>query len=311
MRIFGNLRPLIPVNQFPKAASAGLNPKAEIRNPIPPRRDRNPNLESDPLDFGIRTSFVIRHSSFGFFLFTFLFALCVRAADTNSPLGYLKNNYENAQLTSQVNTNDANAAWELGRACFDMSTVQKSSANEALFAQEGITACRRSLTLNTNSAPAHYYLGMDIGQYADTKRNLSAFRMVKEMEREFLLALGLDKDFDYAGPDRNLGLLYFNAPVLASIGSRSKARQHLEAAVKLAPGFPENQLNLIEVYLKWDYRTEALRQYDELEKTWPDAQRAFIGVPWAMSWADWNKRLDAIRKKLDKNPKTNEPPHSQ
>jgi tetratricopeptide (TPR) repeat protein len=146
-----------------------------------------------------------------------------------------------------------------------------------------------------------------MGQLADTKRNLSALRMVKDMEREFLAAKALDKNFDYGGPDRNLGLLYRDAPVFASIGSRSKARQHLEAAVELAPEFPENQLNLVEVYLKWDYRNEAQRQYGDLQKMWPDAQKKFTGVDWTLSWADWNKRLEAIIKKKLENPKTESP----
>jgi len=80
--------------------------------------------------------------------------------------------------------------------------------------------------------------------------------------------------------------------------------------VDLAPEFPENQLNLIESYLKWDYKTEAQRQFGDLDKMWAKAQKDFTGVPWQMSWTDWNKRLDAIRRKLEKNPK-NESPHSQ
>ena len=234
----------------------------------------------------------------------------LKAADTSTPLGYLQNNYDEAQKHFQENTNDATAAWQLGRACFDMSSVQKGAVAEAKFAQEGITACNRALELDPKSAPAHYYLGMVIGQLADTKRNLSSLRMVKDMEREFLAAQLLDKNYDYAGPDRNLGLLYRDAPVFASVGSRSKARQHLEEAVKIAPEFPENQLNLIEVYLKWDYKTEAQRQFSELEKMWPTAEKAFTGVPWAMSWADWNKRLEAVRKKIGSSPKV-EPPHAQ
>jgi tetratricopeptide (TPR) repeat protein len=188
--------------------------------------------------------------------------------------------------------------------------LQKDSSEEARYAQEGIDACRASIALNANSAPAHYYLGMDIGQLADTKRNLSAFKMVKDMEREFSAARTLDKHFDFAGPSRNLGLLYRDAPTIISIGSRTKARQYLEEAVELAPEFPENQLNLIESYLKWDYKTEALRQFGELEKIWPHAQKQFTGVPWEMSWTDWNKRSENIKKKLEKNPK-NESPHSQ
>src|SRR5437868_5743404 len=151
-----------------------------------------------------------------------LFVLCagqvLAGDDTNTPIGYITVNFYELRQQFQVNTNDAELAWKFGRACFDMSTLQKNSAAEARFAQEGIDACERALDLNPNSAPAHYYLGMDTGQLADTKHNLSAFRMIKDIEREFLAARALDKHFDFAGPDRNLGLLYRDAPVFASIG---------------------------------------------------------------------------------------------
>ena len=232
------------------------------------------------------------------------------AADTNTTAGYLESEFQKWHAQFHANTNSAEAAWNFGRACWDMSSLQKDSAAEARYAQDGIDACRVSLALAPTSAPAHYYLGMDIGQLADTKRNLSSFKMVKDMEREFSAAHALDKHFDFAGPSRNLGLLYRDAPSLISIGSRTKSRQYLEEAVELAPDFLENQLNLIESYLKWDYKTEALRQYGEMQKRWPHAQKQFTGVPWQMTWDDWNKRLDAIKKKLEKNPK-NESPHSQ
>ncbi|HWC59132.1 MAG TPA: hypothetical protein VHC44_05500 [Verrucomicrobiae bacterium] len=250
---------------------------------------------------------------FGWVMAVVLMACCaVRAgaADTNTTEAYLESEYQQLHKEFQTTTNSAEVAWRYGRACFDMSTLQKESSAEAKYAEDGIAACRAALALFPSSAPAHYYLGMDIGQLADTKRNLSALRMVKDMEREFMAARALDKKFDYAGPDRNLGLLYRDAPSIVSIGSRSKARQYLEEAVEIAPEFPENQLNLVEAYLKWDYKTEAQRQFGELEKMWPQAQKDFTGVQWKSSWTDWNKRLDAIKKKLEKNPK-NESPHSQ
>lgn len=234
----------------------------------------------------------------------------VAAADTNTTQGYLEAEFQKWHQQFQTNSNDPDTGWNFGRACWDMSSLQKDSSAEARYAQEGIDACRASLALAPNSAPAHYYLGMDLGQVADTKRNLSAFKMVKDMEREFSAARALDPHFDFAGPSRNLGLLYRDAPAIVSIGSRTKARQYLEEAVELAPEFPENQINLIESYLKWDYKAEAVRQYGELEHMWPKAQKRFTGVPWEMSWTDWNKRLDAIRKKLEKNPAGGSP-HSQ
>jgi tetratricopeptide (TPR) repeat protein len=238
------------------------------------------------------------------------FAFQGRAADTNTTEAYLEGEYQQLHKEFQTTTNSAEVAWRYGRACFDMSWGQKDNSVEAKYAEEGIAASRAAIALFPSSAPAHYYLGMNIGQLADTKRNLSGLRMVKDMEREFNAARLLDNKFDYAGPDRNLGLLYRDAPSIVSVGSRSKARQHLEEAVQIAPDFPENQLNLIESYLKWDYKTEALRQFSELEKMWPQAEKDLTGIEWKSSWVDWNKRLSVIRKRLER-PAKNEAPHSQ
>ena len=229
--------------------------------------------------------------------------------DTNAVVSHLAKNFETLHERFPKETSNAELAWEFGRACFDMSSLQKDTSREADFAEQGIVACRRSLTLS-NSIQAHYYLGMNIGQLADTKHNLAGLHMVKEMEKEFLASELLDEHFDYGGPDRNLGLLYRETPVIVSIGSRSKARQHLEKAVELAPDFPENHLNLIESYLKWDYRTEALRQLQDLEKIWPAAQNKYTGEQWVLSWVDWNKRLSGVKKKLEAGEKTIGSPHS-
>jgi tetratricopeptide (TPR) repeat protein len=243
----------------------------------------------------------------------FIFVMCagnLRAEDdTNSVIEHLKKTFEDIHGRFQTQTNDAELAWQLGRSCFDMSMLQNESSQVASFAEQGIAACRRSLALS-NSVEAHYYLGMNIGQLADTKHNLSGLRMVKDMEREFLASELLDEHLDYGGPDRNLGLLYRETPVIVSIGSRTKARQHLQKAVDLAPDFPENRLNLIESYLKWDYRTEALRELQELEKIWPEARKKYTGEQWVLSWADWNKRLSAVKKKLGAGEKVIVSPHS-
>ena len=100
---------------------------------------------------------------------------------------------------------------------------------------------------------------MNLGQLARTK-GLGALKLVDQMEREFSRARELDEQLDYAGPDRNLGLLYRDAPAIGSVGSRTRAREHLKRAVELAPQYPENRLNLIEAYLKWGERTGAYRE---------------------------------------------------
>jgi tetratricopeptide (TPR) repeat protein len=149
---------------------------------------------------------------------------------------------------------------------------------------------------------------MDLGQLARTEL-LGALKLVKEMEREFKTAAGLDEKFDFAGPERNLGLLYRDAPGWpASIGSKRKARNFLERAVKLAPDYPENHLNLAESYLQWRENDSARLKLNALDSLWPKAQTNFTGEKWEQSWSDWSTRRDAVRKKLEQISAPAKPP---
>ena len=186
------------------------------------------------------------------------------------------------------------AAWEFARAGFDRAEFSTNNAERAALAIQGIDACRQALARDAKSAPAHYYLGMNLGQLARTKL-LGALRMVGEMERAFKTAATLDEHFDYAGPDRCLGLLYYEAPVIGSVGSRTKARKHLERAVELEPGFPENRLNLAEAYLKWREKKLLQRELEALEKLQPAARTNFPGADWEAAWGDWSRREKKLR----------------
>ena len=157
------------------------------------------------------------------------------------------------------------------------------------------------------SDPESYVL--ELGQLADTRRNLAAFKMVREIEREFKTADDLDEHFDYAGPARCLGLLYRDAPGWpVSIGSRHKAREWLEQAVKLAPDYPENRLNLVESYWQWKDHEAAGNELKVLDALWPSAQKVLAGEAWERSWNDWSTRLDAARIKLDESGAPSKPP---
>jgi tetratricopeptide (TPR) repeat protein len=207
--------------------------------------------------------------------------------------------FHRAQRQFQSNTNSVTAAWEFSRACFDSASLASSKTARAAFAQQGITVCRQSPARDTHSAPAHYYCGMNIGQLARTK-TLGALKLVREMESEFKAAEQLDERFDYAGPERNLGLLYRDAPGWPlSVGSRRKAREFLERAATLAPDYPENYLNLVESFLQWHEHDAANRELQALDALWPRAQTNFIGEAWEQGWDDWSTRRDAARKKLN------------
>lgn len=187
------------------------------------------------------------------------------------------------------------AAWELGRACFTWGKLLSDASSKEKIYAEGIAACRRSLTLDPQAGPAHYYLGMNIGRVADLKRNLAAFGMVKEVERAFQQAVQWDENYAYGGPDRNLGLLYWHAPGWpVSVGNKKLARRHLERAVKLAPHYPENRLNLAEAYQQWREPKSLQPELAALQLLWPIARTNFTGGAWETDWADWEMRREKL-----------------
>ena len=215
--------------------------------------------------------------------------------------------FQEAQGRHRSSPRDAQAAWQFARAAFDLAEFATNSAQRIEIAEQGITACRELLAREPSSAPGHYYLGMNLAQLAQT-RGIGALKLVTEMEREFSAARDLDPSFDFAGPDRNLGLLYRDAPALLSVGNRTQAKKHLERAVELAPDYPENRLNLIESLLKWSDRNGVKRELKALEEAWPRARTAFAGERWASSWADWEPRRQKILKKAQQPPKEIESP---
>jgi len=204
-----------------------------------------------------------------------------------------------AQKQFRSDTNNSANAWQFARTCFDFADFATNDAERAAIAGDGIAACRQLIAHEPKSAPAHYYLGMNLGQLARTEL-IGALELVREMEREFKTTASLDKHFDYAGPERNLGLLYREAPGWpASIGDKRKARSFLEQAVKLAPDYPENILNLAESYLTWNEPDHANKELNALDSIWSKAQTNFTGEAWEQGWADWSTRRDDLRRKLD------------
>ena len=205
---------------------------------------------------------------------------------------------------------DVVAAWQFASACFDQCEFSRNDADRARFANQGIAACRQALALDPNLAPAHYYLGLDLAQLARTQL-IGALGSLGDIAKEWETTAKLDENFDYAGPDRNLGALYRDAPGWPlSLGSRAQARQHLLRAVSLHPEYPENHLNLIESYLKWNNRSQAVLAAKTLEDILPEARKKLTGPAWESSWDDWNPRWKAIQSKLSQPPAFT-PPHAR
>jgi hypothetical protein len=232
------------------------------------------------------------------FFFLTAAAMAVEATDARY-VAYVQAEYSDAGNRFRVDADNPTNAEHLACACYDAADLATNDDERADLARQGIAACRQSIVLNPRYAPTHYYLAMDLGQLARTEL-LGALILVREMEREFKVAAALDPSFDYAGPERNLGLLYLEAPSIGSIGSRRKAREFLEQACKLAPDYPENILNLAEAYIKWEEPEKASGQLLALNACWDKARAQFTGDAWVQSWDDWTTRRAAAEKAVEK-----------
>ncbi len=207
--------------------------------------------------------------------------------------------YDEAKSRYQTNMFNADVACQFARACFDLADLSDKDSERADLGNQGVEACRQLLQREPNLAAAHYYLGMNIGQVAQTK-TLGALPLVRQMQQEWDAARALDAHIDFAGPDRNLGMLYRDTPgPPLSIGNRVEAVEHMMRAVELAPDYPENHLNLIESQIKWNHLAEAAREDERLRQTLPAARKQLTGPQWQGPWRDWQERLDVIEAKLD------------
>ncbi len=206
--------------------------------------------------------------------------------------------FQESQARYEASPTNAEVAWQFARACYDRSEFATNHTQRAQFARLGIDAARVSMALKPDLAPAYYYLGINLGVLADTTRNLGGLKLVSEMEKSFKKAAQLDPLFDYAGPDRCLGLLYRDAPGWPiSAGSKSKARVHLERARQLAADYPENQLNLLEAWLKWGEKDKVVAEVDKVDKVLAQARLKLTGDAWGLSWSDWDRTWRRIKKK--------------
>jgi hypothetical protein len=113
---------------------------------------------------------------------------------------------------------------------------------------------------------------------------------------------GVGPAFDFAGADRNLGLLYRDAPGFPlSIGSRAQGRATPATRRRVEPEYPENHLNLIETDLKRKPAAVAA-EYEKLRAILPAARKQFSGPQWQSAWEDWNPRLEKIQSRLPAAP---------
>ncbi len=116
--------------------------------------------------------------------------------------------------------------------------------------------CEASVALSSAAADAHFWLGVAMGRWGETKGVLKAVLLVKPIRREMALTLGLDPR--HGGAHRTLAEILWQLPGLMG-GDKKAALAEFEAAVRLSPGYTANYVPLAKAYLHFGRRVEAAR----------------------------------------------------
>jgi hypothetical protein len=309
------------------AANVGAFVDGAVTAPSPGRKNDAGEIECEPLippqpmpAARINPVSASRHN----FQFNFTLSVCdgiIMRATLNSPLirrlaialcvvltafatraqtnfdAQFERAYTAAQTAYSTNSTNFDAALDLARAAFDWAELDKNKETRESIANIGMDAARTAIRLKSDSAPAHYYLALNIGQLARTKM-LGALKLLTEMERELKRSIELDPKFDYAGATRTLGVLYMEAPGWpASIGNKTKARTLLEHALQLAPNYPDNHLTYLEALQKWKDTKTLAERLPIYETLLPKAKQEFSAPDWQDEWQDWDRRWQSIQAK--------------
>jgi tetratricopeptide (TPR) repeat protein len=196
--------------------------------------------------------------------------------------------------------NNTTSAWKFAKSCFELAEITEDNSQREKVANEGIAAATRCIRLAPQDPAGHFYLGLNRGQLARTKL-LGALTLVKEMEEALLASLQVDETFHLAAAHRSLGMLYVQAPGWpASVGSRTKARKHLERAIELAPDYPDNHLSAIEAYLSWKDKDKVAVAIPRYQRILTAARDKYKGPEWQQPWRDWDVRWKDIQTSYEK-----------
>lgn len=223
---------------------------------------------------------------------------CAGAPDTNLAAYYL-GLYQTTRTQHLAQPTHSQSAWEFARGCYDLAEFATNHTQRAALAREGIAASRSVIQREPTVAPAHYYLALNLGQLA-RDRSLSSLRLVGDMEKALLTARTLDPRFDFAGADRALALLYFEAPGWPiSVGSRKKARQHFEQTLELSPDYPGNRLNWLAALVEWGEDSAWAAERAKTAAVLEAARTTLTGQVWQASWMEWEDRWRAVTNRIE------------
>ena len=158
----------------------------------------------------------------------------------------------------------AEVLWRLCRAKLRRGeSLQKKSDRLAEY-DSARRDCERSIELSSGTADAHFWLGVSLGRWAETKGMMKALFALKTIKREMAEVLRLDPS--HGGAHNVLGEISWQLPGIVG-GDKKKALAEFETALRLSPRYTANHQPLAEAYLHFKRKDDAIRVLKMVEAT--------------------------------------------
>jgi tetratricopeptide (TPR) repeat protein len=155
----------------------------------------------------------------------------------------------------------------LGRACFVLGQLVPEAQAMGYY-QQGQSYAETLIREEPNRVEGHYWLGLNLCGQADVGGKLLGHRLLPRILEELKRAVALDGAYDQAGAHRVLGRIYYEAPGWPlSVGDMQKSRQHLQAAVRLAPAISTNHLYLAQTLSRLNEAGLARQELEQVLKS--------------------------------------------
>ncbi|MBZ0271291.1 hypothetical protein K8I61_04595 [bacterium] len=146
----------------------------------------------------------------------------------------------------------------IARAHHFLFQFQKAGAAANLSA--GLDTARKALAMKPGASDANFWYGLLLFETHIRGDATTAMKVMDEVKRHLAAAHESDKNYEFAGPDRVLGRLYLESPIV----DLPLAETHLASAVKLAPTYSANRLLYARVLARRGRAAEARAQLDAL-----------------------------------------------
>jgi glycerate kinase len=146
--------------------------------------------------------------------------------------------------------------WRLCRAKVRRGEALKKKSEKLAEYDSAKRDCEQSVALSSQTADAHFWLGVALGRWAETKGMMKALFTLKTIKREVAETLKLDPQ--HGGAHHMLAEILWQVPGIVG-GDKKKALSEFELAVKLSPTYSANYAPLAEAYLYFDRKEDAIR----------------------------------------------------